>query len=248
MIRQLISVPTLAFLMLACAGGQEHTEDNSAEAQLTSDTVGPDEEEWTMLFDGSSTDHWIELGTDKFPENGWVIEDGALVLNEGGNIITKEQYADFDLRFEFNLTRGANSGIKYYVAELVNRQSGDTVMNGPEYQLIDDVDNPDIQEREDETVTTAALYLMYSPQNKQLKPAGTWNTGRIISKDGKVEHWLNDSMVVSYERGSDDYLDRRAKTKFQPYTDYGLVNEGHIMLTDHHDKVYFRNIRIRRWK
>ena len=205
-----------------------------------------DSEGWTILFDGSNTDHWVELGKDKFPRNGWVIEDGALVLKKGGNIITREQYADFELEFEFNLTEGANSGIKYYVAELTNEETGKTVMNGPEYQIIDDVYNPDIQKREDETVTTAALYLFYEPQGKQLKPAGEWNSGKIISRNGQVEHWLNGVKVVSYQRGGSDYLARKADTKFKDYKQYGEVKEGHIMLTDHNDKVYFRNIRVRK--
>lgn len=204
-----------------------------------------DSDGWTILFDGSNADHWIELGKKKFPRNGWVIEDGALVLNKGGNIITREQYADFELEFEFNLTEGANSGIKYYVTELTDEETGKTVMNGPEYQIIDDVYNPDIQERKDETVTSAALYLFYEPQGKQLKPAGAWNTGKIISQDGLVEHWLNGVKVVSYKRGSPEFLELKADTKFRKYPEYGEAERGHIMLTDHKDKVYFRKIRVR---
>lgn len=234
----------LALCTAACAQPQEKA--GGADDQPAMKTQLVDNESWTVLFDGSNTDQWIELGKDKFPRNGWVIEDGALVLNKGGNIITREQYADFELAFEFNLTEGANSGIKYYVAELTNGKSGKTVMNGPEYQIIDDVYNPDIQEREDETVTTAALYLFYEPQGKQLKPAGEWNSGKIISRNGQVEHWLNGVKVVSYQRGGEDYLARKANTKFRDYENYGEVEQGHIMLTDHNDKVYFRNIRVRR--
>lgn len=238
-------IPLLITLFtVACAQPQENTAVADNQPEMKTELV--DNEGWTVLFDGSNTDHWIELGQDKFPRNGWVIEDGALVLNKGGNIITREQYADFELEFEFNLTEGANSGIKYYVAEVTNGKNGKTVMNGPEYQIIDDVDNPDIQEREDETVTTAALYLFYEPQDKQLNPAGEWNSGKIISQNGQVEHWLNGVKVVSYQRGGADYLARKAETKFRDYEAYGEVEQGHIMLTDHNDKVYFRNIRVKR--
>ncbi|MEK6479370.1 DUF1080 domain-containing protein [Catalinimonas sp. 4WD22] len=251
MIRTLILF-IFSLALLACSSQQENNAENSQqENAVDEDKVqfsSSESEGWTMLFDGSGTDHWVELGTNRFPENGWVIENGALVLNEGGNIVTREQYSDFDLSFEFNLTEGANSGIKYYVAELTNEKSSDTVMNGPEYQIIDDVDNPDIQDRKDETVTTAALYLLYSPENKKLLPPGQWNQGRIVSKDNQVEHWLNGVKVVSYERGSQDFLQKKMDTKFKNYPNYGEVPNGHIMLTDHHDKVYFRNIKIKRLK
>lgn len=234
------TLPLLTFLVCGCTSSTEQEADAGKAVQTEENP------EWTILFDGSNTDRWIELGKDEFPENGWVIIDGALVLNEGGNIITREKYADFELEFEYNLTEGANSGIKYYVTELTDEENGGTVMNGPEYQIIDDVKNPDIQQRKDETVTTAALYLFYEPQGKQQNPAGVWNTGKIISQNGLVEHWHNGVKVVSYERGSPEFLELKADTKFRKYADYGEAESGHIMLTDHNDKVYFRNIRIRR--
>ena len=203
-------------------------------------------EGWELLFDGRSFDKWTKVGSDEFPENGWVIENDAMVLGEGGNILTREQYSDFDLKFEFNLTPEANSGIKYFVAKLENKESGAVVTNGPEYQIIDDYSNPDVKEDPDETVKTAALYLFYVPENKKLLPPGEWNTGRIVAKDKHVEHWLNGVKVLSYERGSEDYRKRREETKFKNYKEYGEVPSGHIYLTDHGDKVYFRNLKIKR--
>ncbi|MDF9798892.1 hypothetical protein OKW21_004155 [Catalinimonas alkaloidigena] len=245
-----IVIFTFLSAVLGCSSPRGNHTENSQEENATKEDKeqfsSSESEGWTMLFDGSGTDHWVELGTDQFPENGWEIENGALVLHEGGNIVTKEKYGDFNLSFEFNLTEGANSGIKYYVAEITNEKNGETAINGPEYQIIDDVNNPDIQDRKDETVTTAALYLLYSPENKKLLPPGQWNQGSIVSKNNQVEHWLNGVKVVSYERGSQDFLQKKMNTKFKNYTNYGEVPSGHIMLTDHHDKVYFRNIKIKR--
>ena len=240
------------FIFFGCSSNQRvDTETVTKNEDANSDKkseVSQNEEagEWEILFDGANIDKWTGVGSDKFPENGWVIEKDALVLGEGGNIITKEKYSDFDLRFEFNLTPAANSGIKYFVTQLKNKESGSVVTNGPEYQIIDDFNNPDVKDEADETVKTAALYLFYVPANKTLLPAGQWNTGRIVSKDKQVEHWLNGIKVLSYERGSEDFRKRREGTKFKNYDAYGEVPGGHILLTDHHDKVYFRNIKIKR--
>ncbi|AHM63048.1 hypothetical protein D770_24015 [Flammeovirgaceae bacterium 311] len=200
---------------------------------------------WELLFDGTNTDQWTGVGSDTFPENGWIIENEALVLAEGGNIMTRKEYADFDLRFEFNMTPAANSGIKYYVSKLTNKESGKVVTNGPEYQIIDDYTNPDVKDQADEREKAAALYLLYAPTDKNLLPAGQWNTGRIVSKDQKVEHWLNGVQVLSYNRGSQDFRERKKATKFKNYDAYGESERGHILLTDHGDKVYFRNIKIK---
>lgn len=140
-------------------------------------------EGWELLFDGRNTDKWTKVGSEEFPENGWVIENDALVLAEGGNIITKEEYSDFELKFDFNFTPAANSGIKYYVTKLKNMESGAEVNNGPEYQIIDDFHHSEVKDQVNENEKSAAVYLLYAPRNKNLLPAGQWNTGRIVSKD-----------------------------------------------------------------
>src|SRR5690606_3671632 len=184
---------------------------------------------------------------ESFPSDAWVIEDGALVLEKkGGNIITKEKYGDFELAWEFKLTPEANSGIKYFVDNIDNN-TGKTAFNGPEYQIIDDFNHTEIKKDPHGTSSTGAMYLLYAPENKALNPAGEWNKGKIVAKGNHVEHWLNGTKVVSYERGSKDYLERMAETKFKDYPDYGQVQEGHLMLTDHGDQVYFRDIRVRRF-
>ena len=218
--------------------------DNSSTSTVTGQEKSGD---WEILFDGENLDHWRSAKSDSFPSQGWVIEDGALVLNgKGGDIITREKYGDFELTWEFSLTKEANSGIKYFVDSLTHQETGQIAFNGPEFQIIDDTNHEAIKDDPNGLSSTASLYLLYAPQNKTLKSAGEWNEARIVAQDGQVEHWLNGTKVLSYERGSEDYLRRMSKTKFKDYPDYGQTDQGHILITDHQDRVFFRNMRIRR--
>jgi hypothetical protein len=203
---------------------------------------------WEWLFNGKSTAKWTSVNSDKFPAAGWVIEQGALVMagKGGGDIITRGKYSNFDLVFDFNLTPGANSGLKYFVGTVKNKQTGKETVNGTEYQIIDDYNHPEVKDHKHEVGSTAAVYLIYAPQNKKLLPAGQWNQARILARGPHVEHWLNGVKVASYEKGSPDFRQRVATTKFRDYAHYGEAASGHIMLTDHGDKVYFRNIKIKR--
>ncbi|HEX9512294.1 MAG TPA: DUF1080 domain-containing protein [Puia sp.] len=205
---------------------------------------------WEVLFDGKNIDKWISVNKDGSPSQGWAIEDGTLAVKEhkkGQDIITKETYGDFELVFDFKLTYSANSGIKYLVGEIKNNNTGKMDWNGPEYQIIDDYNHPEVKDHANDKGSTASLYLAYAPENKTLLPVGKWNSGKIIVKGRHIEHWLNGVKVVSCERGSPDFRDRMGATKFKEYDKYGELPEGHIMLTDHDgDIVYFRSIKIRR--
>ena len=203
--------------------------------------------EWEILFDGNGLDNWMGKTNHKPPSPGWKIENGMLYMTgEGGDIVTKKKYGDFELVFEFKLTEEANSGIKYFVDKVVNEENGKEMINGPEYQIIDDYNNKVVKKEPNGTKSAAAAYLLYPPKNKKLNPPGEWNNGKIIAKNGKVEHWLNGVKVVSYKRGSKDFLKRKAETKFKNDINYGEFDKGHIMLTDHNDLVYFRNMKIRK--
>ncbi|HET7115131.1 MAG TPA: DUF1080 domain-containing protein [Hanamia sp.] len=203
---------------------------------------------WEILFDGKNTDKWKSKNSETFPSGGWIIKDGSLFLNKkgAGDIITREKFSNFELDLDFNLTYSANSGVKYFVGELKNSKTGDVVINGPEYQIIDDYNHPEVKNHKHDIAATASCYLLYTPKNVHLRPAGQWNHIRIIAKGKHVEHWLNGVKVLSYERGSADFLKRKSETKFKDYDNYGELARGYILLTDHSDKVYFRNIKIKR--
>jgi hypothetical protein len=206
--------------------------------------------DWEILFDGSSLNKWRSISDNTSPLKGWTIKDGVLCVKDhlkGQDIVTKEAYGDFELVFDFNLTYGANSGIKYLVGEIKNNATGKMEWNGPEYQIIDDYNHPAVKDHADKKGSTASLYLAYAPENKKLLPTGQWNSGRIIVRGNHIEHWLNGVKVISCERGTQDFRDRMAATKFKVYDHYGELPKGSIMLTDHEgDVTYFRNIRIRR--
>ena len=212
-----------ALLLLALAFSCNSGSNTSERKNLVEDgdpksSAGAGEEDsadWEILFDGKNLDHWRSVRSDSFPSEGWVIEGGALVLNgKGGDIITREKYGDFELTWEFNLTQEANSGIKYFVDSLRHQETGQISFNGPEFQIIDDTNHEAIKDDPEGLSSTASLYLLYAPENKTLNPSGEWNEARIVAKDGQVEHWLNGTKVLSYQRGSADFLERKSETKF----------------------------------
>jgi hypothetical protein len=245
-----------ALLFMSCGDRKENSKsvESSGKDNVPGLMSGLTEKEksegWEYLFDGKNTGKWKGVGTDNFPSEAWAIEEGALVLSgkAHGSLITREVFDKFELALEFKLTDSANSGIKYFVGEMNDKdKAGKKIFNGPEYQIIDDFNHPEITDDEKGRLTsTGALYLLYSPENKTLKPAGEWNTAKIVAKGEAVEHWLNGVKLLSYERGSEEFRNKVMNTKFKNQEDYGEITRGHIMLTDHHDKVYFRNIKVRR--
>lgn len=222
---------------------------------VTKNALGVDEEKngWQMLWDGKTTDGWRGARLDKFPDKGWEIHDGVLtVLSSGGeesaaggDIVTKETYGDFELKVDFMITEGANSGIKYYVDTDINKGPGSSI--GLEYQILDDERHPDAKLGNHEgSRTVASLYdLIMANENKPMNPIGAWNTAHIISKEGHVEHWLNGMKVLEYERGSDAYKKLVSESKYVTWPNFGEAEKGHILLQDHGDRVSFKNIKIK---
>jgi len=210
-------------------------------------------EGWQLLFDGRTMNGWRRIYTDSLPKNGWYVEDGCLIVEKdksgessnGGDLITIKEYGDFDLTFDFKMTSGANSGIKYFVDEsLGNPNSG--YGYGPEYQIIDDAHPIFKTDRVPVGCKLAGLYeLKEAPDTKKVNPVGEWNTGRIVSKDRKVEHWLNGERMFSYVLGSDEFKAWVQKSKFRDTKGYGAVAKGHVLIQDHGDKVSYKNIKIK---
>jgi hypothetical protein len=255
-LRNIALVVVSALVMTACADTKKGVEnaEGANEADVSRFVRVLTEEEksegWEYLFDGQNTSKWKSVNVDSFPSKGWAIEQGALVLasSDGGDIITREKFDSFELVFDFKLTDSANSGIKYFVGNMNNKdKEGKTIFNGPEYQIIDDHSHPAVtDDKKGQLTSTGALYLLYAPENKTLKPAGQWNAARIVANGKNVEHWLNGLKLLSYERGSVDFRDKITATKFKNQENYGELESGHIMITDHNDKVYFKNIKVRR--
>ncbi len=212
---------------------------------------------WKLLFDGKTSTGWKGAYKPGFPEQGWQIKNGILTVlategkeggSAGGDIVTLNQYGAFDLSFEFKLTPGANSGVKYFVT-LSEHNSGSAI--GLEYQLLDDTLHPDAKLGRDGDRTLASLYDLIKANKPEnfIHPIGEWNTGRIIVyPNNHVEHYFNGVKVLEYERGSKEFRDLVAISKYKVLKDFGEAKQGHILLQDHGNEVSFRSIKIRELK
>ncbi len=209
---------------------------------------------WKLLFDGKSGDGWTGAYKKTFPEKGWEIKDGIMKVlpsagsesANGGDIVTKEEFSAFDLSFEFKLTPGANSGVKYFVT-LSENNPGSAI--GLEYQVLDDTLHPDAKMGRDGNRTLASLYdlIKANKQSRFIKQPGRWNTGRIIVyPNNHVEHYLNGVKVLEYERGSQAYRDLVAISKYKVWPNFGEAKQGRILLQDHGNEVSFRSIKIKK--
>jgi hypothetical protein len=224
------------------------------EINLVSNTLTKREiaQGWKLLWDGKTTQGWKGAYIDKFPEKGWNIQDGILTVQSsegkesanGGDIVTVDEYSNFELLVDFKLTEGANSGIKYFVTGNEGVHKGSAI--GLEYQLLDDAKHPDAKLGRSEGIRTCAgLYDLIKPENKKVNPIGEWNHARIVVKGSHVEHWLNGSKTVEYERGSQEFRKLVSESKYKDYKNFGEAPKGHILLQDHGNQVYFRNIKIK---
>ncbi len=203
-------------------------------------------EGWQLLFDGKTTNNWHKFNEKKMTD-GWIVEDGELVaLGKGGDIcgdvVSDKEFTNFDLKLEWKMSHGGNSGIFYHVKE--GKAYKALYYTGPEYQLIDDVGFP--QELE-EWQRTGANYAMHvsDKSKKKLKMVGEWNTSRIVVNDSLVQHYLNGEKIVEFKHWSDDWYKRKAERKWKDFTDYGIAKTGKIGLQDHGNKIWFRNIKIK---
>lgn len=182
---------------------------------------------------------WRGYLRDSLPA-GWQSIDGALTrVAAGGDIITRDTFANFELRLEWNVAPGGNSGIMYRVVERPGRS---TYHSGPEMQVLDDSAHADGRNR---LTSAGSNYALHAAPAGIVRPPGQWNEVRLVVNGGHVEHWLNGSKVVEYELGSDEWRRLVAASKFGEWPEYGLARSGHIALQDHGDRVTYRNIRIK---
>jgi hypothetical protein len=236
----------LVVWVAGCAGNQQSSEQRVAVGQAESQTgasvsgVTADEQAagWRPLFDGQTTAGWRGYRRAEMPA-GWKVVDGALTrVGDGGDIITTDQFANFELALEWKVARGGNSGIFYRVTEAGDR----SYHSGPEMQVLDDARHNDGGSR---LTAAGSLYGIYPAPAGVVKPAGEWNAVRIVVHGSHVEHWLNGTKVVDYELGSPDWEKRVGEAKFKEWPEYGRAKRGHIALQDHGDWVAYRNIKIK---
>ena len=220
---------------------------------------------WRLLFDGKTLTGWRGVGYDTVPTAHWVVIDGAIKKIAAGNVprvadgrplvggdlMTVDSFADFELSFEWKVTPGANSGVKYNVSEEMSiAQGGAGTQGGPthsalgfEYQVLDD------DRHEDGKLPThrsGALYDLVAPNaGKHLRPVGAWNQSRVIFRGNHGEHWLNGQKVVEFELGTAHMDSLLAASKYKTIPGFAEKRRGHIVLQDHGDEVYFRSIKVR---
>ena len=211
---------------------------------------------WHLLFDGRTLAGWRGLGYDTVPTAHWVVVNGAIKKADGrplvgGDLMTVDSFADFELSFEWKTTPGANSGVKYNVSEAMSiAQGGAGTQGGPthsalgfEYQILDDDRHEDAKLP---SHRAAALYDLIAPNDrKHLRPVGEWNRSRIVFRGNHGEHWLNGEKVVDFELGTARMDSLLAASKYKTIPGFGEKRRGHIVLQDHGDEVYFRELKVR---
>jgi len=211
---------------------------------------------WKLLFDGKSNSGWRSAAAKTFPAKGWRVNDGTMTVESsegkesqnGGDIVTNKEYSAFDLSFEFKLTPGANSGVKYFVT-LNEKTQGSAI--GLEYQVLDDELHPDAKLGRFGNRTLSSLYDLIPSQKQKrfIHPIGAWNQGRVVvTKDNHVTHYLNGIKVLEYVRGSQAFRDSVAISKFKVWPNFGEAKQGHILLQDHGNQVSYRSIKIKELK
>ena len=220
------AVATLALAI--CAGAQEPNTLTAAERAAG----------WQLLFDGQSLDGWRGYNQEGIPV-GWAVEDGALTrVARGGDIITIEQFTDFELYLEWKVEPGGNGGVFYRAVE------GQRIIyhSAPEMQVLDDA-----RHRDGRSPLTSAgsNYGLYGVPRGVVRPAEEWNTSRIVVRGNHVEHWLNGTKVVEYELRSPEWVELVQNSKFNQWPACGQADRGHIGLQEHGKRVWYRNIKVR---
>ena len=230
---------------------------------------------WRLLFDGQTTQNWRGAHKDNFPTKSWKVENGELIVMSsgggesvsGGDIVTMDEYSMFEFQLDFQLTKGANSGIKYFITEQYGKKGGGSAI-GLEYQVLDDANHPDANQGTAGNRKVASLYDMIpAHSNKIVNPVGEWNHARVVVsgvrveewlrgnnleksefKGAHVEHWLNQRKVLEYERGTQAFDALVARSKYADWEGFGHWQSGHILLQEHGDEVHYRSIKVRELK
>lgn len=212
-----------------------------AKADATVNTLTEAEKKagWVLLFDGKSLEHFKGFKSDAVPAT-WEVVDGTMhAKGGGGDIETKDEYKDFEFSCEWKISEGGNSGIIYRCVD----EGGATYETGPEFQILD---NKNAKFKDANPLNKAgAMYDFYPASKDMAKPAGEWNTAKVIVKGTKVEHWWNGEKVIDGDMGTEAFKKQVAASKFNVWKGFGIQPKGHIAFQDHGDQVWFRNVKIR---
>jgi hypothetical protein len=231
----------LLALTLAAAASVASLAFVAADDDHHQNVLTPDEAKagWVLLFDGKDAGaHLRGYKKDAMPAS-WHVDDGELVLKgKGGDIVTKDEYQDFELVLDWKISEGGNSGIMWHVTE----DHGYPWETGPEMQILDDAKHPDGKSR---LTSAGACYALYPAPEGAVKPVGQWNTARILAVGPKVTYWLNGTKTAEFDMSSKEWKDKLAGSKFKSMPDFATRAKGHIALQDHGDEVAFRNIKVR---
>jgi len=196
---------------------------------------------WKLLFNGKNLEGWTTLTGQAVPKKMWQVKKGLLTVlpghHQGCDIISQDEFLNFELNLEVLLTKGANSGLKYFI------QPACSV--GFEFQILDDINHPDAKEGIDGNRKFGSLYDLLPARNTAAKPIGEWNQLRLVVRGEHIEHWLNGSKVLEFDRSSERFWSAYKTSKFNSMKDFGTYQKGHLLLQDHGRSVSFRNIKIR---
>jgi hypothetical protein len=208
-------------------------------------------EGWELMFDGKSTQGWRKYDTTVFPAQGWVADNGTLHCigsglgeagGKGGDILYDKKFKDFDLKLEWKISPGGNSGIFYFVQEIPGEQSW---KSGCEMQVLDNLGHPDARLGKDGNRQAGSLYDLIPAVPQNAKPVGEWNTAEILVYQGTVVHFQNGEKVLEYHIGTPDWTKMIKASKFKEFPEFGKYKEGYILLQDHGNDVWYRNMRIK---
>jgi hypothetical protein len=191
---------------------------------------------WKLIFDGRSTAGWRGFKTPA-PDRGWRVEDGALTPDPktSKDLVTKANYGNFELDFDWKISPKGNSGVIYHVIPV----GDETYESGPEYQILDNAHGEPPLQR------AASLFALYAPSKDMTRPVGQFNHGRLVVDHGRVQHWLNGEKVVEYDINSPDFKARVAGSKFKQWPQFATGKTGAIALQNHGDAVWFKNLKIK---
>lgn len=227
--------------------------DNVFQVNAVPNTISQREakEGWKLLWDGKTTNGWRGAKLDGFPQKGWTITDGVLKVEKsdggestnGGDIVTTRPFRNFMLKVDFKITKGANSGVKYFVDTNLNKGEGSAI--GCEFQILDDQNHPDAKLGVKGNRTLGSLYdLIPAPKDKPFRP-GFFNTAMVVVKGNHVEHWLNGVKIIEYERNNQMWNALVNYSKYTDWPNFGNAEEGLLLLQDHGDEVWFQNVKIK---